>query len=162
MSVPEPGPAPAAVSLGAQVQIELIARDGSAEPLTLTLVPDEQADFRAGFLGAGTPLAQALLGQAAGSEVPYRAADIRRVRILAVNPHGRAPDQDVAARREAVTREAVDQSNAITAMIFASAVNTKWGDYDADGLDPTRWGADAPPADAPPADRPPKDKSAHG
>ncbi|MBL8055446.1 MAG: GreA/GreB family elongation factor [Anaerolineales bacterium] len=133
------------VGLGSQVELELLSREGPAERLTVTLVPDEQADFRAGFLGAGTPLARALLGQPAGREVPYRVADMRAVRILAVAPAGRQPSEDVAARREAVTREAVEQSNAITAMIFASAVNTKWGDYDADGLDPTRWGADEPP-----------------
>lgn len=138
---------PALITLGAQVEIELVSRAGPVERLTVTLVPDAQADLRAGFLGAGTPLAQALLGQAAGREVPYRAADIRSVRILAVNAQGRAPAEDVAARRAAVTREAVQQSQAITAMIFASAVNTKWGDYDADSLDPARWGAAPPPAD---------------
>ena len=143
-------PAPLVVSLGRQVELELVGRDGATERLTLTLVPDAQADFRAGFLGAGTPLAQAVLGQPAGREVPYRVADMRAVRILAVDPQGRTPAEDAAARREAVTRQAVEQSNTITAMIFAAAVNTKWGDYDADGLDPTRWGADAPPPAADP------------
>ncbi len=146
----DPNAAPAGIALGAQVECELLSRDGPPERLTMTLVPDDQADFRAGFLGAGTPLAQALLGHAAGETVPYRAADIRAVRILKVNPHGQAPAEDVAARREAATRQAVEQSNTITAMIFAAAVNTKWGDYDADGLDPTRWGAADPPPSANP------------
>ncbi len=126
------------VATGMYVEVELVSRSGETERLSFTIVPDEQADFAAGFLGAGTPLAKAILGQVAGSELPYRVDDIRAVRVLAVAT-GRTAAEDVAARRKAVIRDAVNKSDFINAMIFASAVNTKWGDYDVDGLDPTTW-----------------------
>ena len=139
MSDDSKNPVTTSVTLGMQVAIELVSRDGETERLTLTLVPDEQADFTAGFLGAGTPLAKTLLGQTVGTELPYPIADMRAVRILAVSASGPAPAEDVAARREATIREAVSKSEFINAMIFASAMGTKWGDYDTDGLDPTTW-----------------------
>jgi len=127
------------VEIGMQVEVELISRTGEVDHLTFTIVPDDKADFAAGFLGAGTPLAKTILGQTAGRELPYPVADMRAVRLIAVTPQGRAQTEDVAARREAVTREAVNKSEFITAMMFASAVDTKWGDYDADSLDPNQW-----------------------
>jgi hypothetical protein len=127
---------PSVVALGTRVEVELIGRHGARERLTLTLVPDAQADFAAGYLGAGTPLAKALLGQAAGAEVPYRQADLRSVRILSAADSQSAPPPDAAARREAAERQAVDEAESINAMIFASAVNNKWGDYDPRPLDP--------------------------
>ncbi len=77
--------------------------------------------------------------QLAGSTLPYPMADIRAVRILAAVAHGSTPTEDVAARREASRQEAVNKSEFINAMIFASAVDTKWGDYDVDSLDPATW-----------------------
>jgi hypothetical protein len=130
---------PLPISIGMHVEVDLVSQSGETERLAFTLVPDEQADFTAGFLGAGTPLAKALLGRTAGSELSYAVGDIRAVKILTVAISDRSPARDVAARREAVIREAVDHSDYINAMIFASAVNTKWGDYDADGLDPAKW-----------------------
>jgi hypothetical protein len=121
---------PGVVTAGMRVEVELISQDGEAERLAFTLVPDEQADFAAGFVGVGTPLAQAILGHAPGSEVPYIVADMRAVRILAAAPSGEMPTEDVAARREAVVREAVNQSNLINALMVATSVNNKWGDYD--------------------------------
>ena len=61
------------------------------------------------------------------------------MKILSVAPSDRTPGEDVSARREAVIRDAVARSDFTNAMIFASAVNTKWGDYDADGLDASQW-----------------------
>ncbi len=127
------------VEIGMHVEVELISRAGEVDHLAFTIVPDDKADFAAGFLGAGTPLAKTILGQTAGRELPYLVADMRAVRLLAVLPQGRAQTEDVAARREAVTRDAVSTSEFITAMMFASAVDTKWGDYDADSLDPNQW-----------------------
>jgi len=124
---------------GMLVEVELLDRSGEAERLTFTLVPDEQADFKAGFLGVGTPLGKALLGRRAGEALDYQVGDIRSARVLSVAVSDRMPGEDVAARREAVVRDAVAHSDFINAMIFASAVNTKWGDYDADGLDPSQW-----------------------
>jgi transcription elongation GreA/GreB family factor len=90
-----------------KVEIELISQGGEADHLAVTIVPDEQADFAAGFLGAGTQLAQTILGQPVGAEVPYPVADMRAVRILSAVPSDDAPAEDVAARREAVVDDAV-------------------------------------------------------
>jgi hypothetical protein len=127
------------VDAGMQVEVELVSQSGESERLAFTLVPDEQADFAAGFLGAGTPLGKALWGKRAGEVLAYTAGDVRSVKVLSVAISARSPGEDVAARREAVIRDAVAHADFINAMIFASAVNTKWGDYDADGLDPSKW-----------------------
>ena len=57
------------VALGTHVEVELIDEAGVSERLAFDLVPDEQADFANGFLGVGTPLAQAILGQTASETV---------------------------------------------------------------------------------------------
>jgi hypothetical protein len=132
-----PGP----VAVGMSVEIELVSQGGETDRLAFTIVADEQADFAAGFLGAGTPLAKAILGQLVGAEVPYPVADMRSVRILAATENGQTPAEDVAARREAVVRQAVNQSNLINALMVATSVNNKWGDYDVDGPAPEGWKA---------------------
>ncbi len=127
------------IRMGTQIEVELTSRDDEIERLIFTIVPDEQADFAAGFLGAGTPLAKTILGQTVGSELPYPVADMRSVKIVAAGVRGRRPTEDIPTRRETVTQDAVSQSEFTNAVIFASAVNTKWGDYDVDGLDPKKW-----------------------
>ena len=57
---------PMLVALGTHVEVELIDESGASEHLAFDLVPDEQADFANGFLGAGTPLAQAIWGRTRG------------------------------------------------------------------------------------------------
>jgi hypothetical protein len=135
----EPTIPPGPVTSGMYVEVELVSRSGETQRLAFTIVPDEQADFTAGFLGEGTPLAKAIRGQTVGSQVPYPVADMRAVRILAALASGQTPAEEVAARREAILREAAEKSEFISAQIFASSVDTKWGDYDADGLDQTKW-----------------------
>ncbi|MGD0613367.1 MAG: hypothetical protein ABSB41_17860 [Anaerolineales bacterium] len=124
---------------GTHVEVELISRSGKSERLAFTLVEDEQADFAAGFLGEGTPLARTLIGHTAGELLPYAAGDLRSVRVMVVTVSERTQGENVAARRKAVLRQAVDHSDYINAMIFASSVNNKWGDYDVEGLDPDQW-----------------------
>jgi hypothetical protein len=97
------------------------------------LVPDQQADFANGFLGEGTLLAQAILGQTAGSVVAYQVGDAVKVSILTVTPEARAPSEDVAAKRQAVIQQVVAESDRISDMVFALAVGSKWGDYDPGG-----------------------------
>jgi hypothetical protein len=58
---------------------------------------------------------------------------------MVVTVSERTQGENVAARRKAVLRQAVDHSDYINAMIFASSVNNKWGDYDVEGLDPDQW-----------------------
>ena len=118
------------VTLGTHVEVELIDESGGSEHLVFDLVPDEQADFANGFLGAGTPLAQAIWGKEAGNTVAYRLGDVTSVRIVTVTSAKRVQEEDVAAKRQAVIQQAVAESERISDMVFALAVGSKWGDYD--------------------------------
>jgi hypothetical protein len=132
---------------GCQVEVELSSRSGPPERLTFTLVDDGQADFDSGFLGLSTPLAKTILGKLVGQTLPYRAGDLQSVKILSVQPQGQKQTEDVAARRQAVIDKAVKHSDSVNAMIFAGAVNSKWGDYDFDKLDKSQWETDEKPKD---------------
>ena len=127
------------VKPGCLVEVELLSQTGEPERLTFTLIEDSQADLDAGFLGVSTPLAKTLLGKMAGVTLPYRVGDLKAVKILAVQAQGREQTEDVAARREALNQKAVKHSDSVNAMIFAGAVNNKWGEYDFDKLDPAQW-----------------------
>jgi hypothetical protein len=127
------------IGKGHRVEIELVSCAGEGEHLEFTLVADEQADFSAGFLGIGTPLAKAILGKIEGNELEYALGDVQRVRILSVSISDRVQSEDVTARREAVMRKALKHSDYVNALTFATSVNSKWGDYDIDSLDPDQW-----------------------
>ena len=122
------------VALDTHVEVELIDDTGTSEPLAFDLVPDEQADFANGFLGAGTPLAQAIWGRSAGDLVAYRLGDVMSVRVVNVTAAERVQEEDVAAKRQAVIEQAVAESERISDMVFALAVGSKWGDYDPGGV----------------------------
>jgi hypothetical protein len=130
----EPELSASPVTVGTRVEVELIDRQGSTERLAFDLVPNSKADFAAGFLGAGTPLAQAILGQRAGDVLPYQFADILEVRILSVEISQRAPASESRASREMVIRDAVSRSNLDDAVRLALTVDVKWGDYDPEGI----------------------------
>jgi hypothetical protein len=123
-------PTPIRARLGTRVQVELVDEAGASEQLEFDIVPDAQADFAHGFLGEGTPLAQAIIGQLAGSTVPYRVGDMVQARVLTVSFAARAPSTDVEARRQAVIQQALAESERVSDMAFALAVGSKWGDYD--------------------------------
>ncbi len=124
------------VSLGSSVEIEMIDESGAGERLALVVVPDKEADFAAGFLGAGTPLAKALLGQRLGSVVAYKQGDIREVRILSVTPGARVPRTGADASRQAVIEKALDKADLEDALRLALTVDVKWGEYDPEALVP--------------------------
>ena len=128
-------PAIPRVKSGARVEVELLSESGDVERLAFDVVADAQADFASGFLGAGTPLAQAILGQPAGASVPYAVADEVEVRILSVAPSERAPAPEVAAAREAAAQEAVSKANMEEMVRLALTVDVKWGDYDPEALE---------------------------
>lgn len=130
------------VAIGTQVEVELESQAGETDRLSFTIVEDEQADFKAGFLGAHTPLATSIMGQRAGRTLPYHVGDIRRVTILSVRVSGQKQTEDVTARREAVIRKAVRRSDYINMITFASSFDNKWGDYDIDKIDPAEWEMD--------------------
>jgi hypothetical protein len=122
------------VKLYTHVEVEMIDASGESERLSFDIVPDEQADFYSGLLGEGTPLAQAILGQVAGGQARIQAGENCLVRILAVSPIEGNEAGEAAARRKAAAAEALKQAERTNAMIFASTVEGKWGEYDADGM----------------------------
>lgn len=133
---PRYDPHPGLVALGTRVEVELISEFGDSERLTFDLVPDRAADFAAGFLGAGTPLAQAIMGRPVGSVVAYRVGDMAEVRILAVALSERLADADAAEARNAATQEAVERAKTDESVQLALTVNVKWGGYDPEPLEP--------------------------
>jgi hypothetical protein len=122
------------VALGTHVEVELIDEAGVSEPLAFELVPDEQADFANGFLGAGTPLAQAIWGRCAGDVVAVQLGDVVSVQVMKVTAATRMQEEDVAAKRQATIQQVVAESERISDMVFALAVGSKWGDYDPGGV----------------------------
>ncbi len=126
-------PHPTSAGIGMHILADLVSPDG-VERLEFDIVPDENADFKLGYLGIGTPLARAIQGRKAGQTVPYHAGGATGVRLISVSPAEKPPSQDIAARRQETIRKAVDQSDRTNAMIFASSFSGKWGDYDPTGF----------------------------
>jgi len=122
------------VQPGTHVVVELLDAHGESERLEFDLVPDQAADFLRGYLGAGTPLAKAILNKPAGATVPYRQADILQVRILSVTLASELPVDDLTQQREQAARKALEQVQRTSAILFASSFSGKWGDYDPDGI----------------------------
>jgi hypothetical protein len=132
------------IQIGCSVEIKLLSRSGESEQLEFDLVPDEQADYEAGFLGASTPLARAILGEKAGITLPYFTEELMAIEILSVRESTRKTVSDTASQRKAALKEAKEQIEFTNAMLFAASVDTKWGSYDADGLDYEAWKAGQP------------------
>ncbi|MEJ5200392.1 MAG: hypothetical protein WHX53_15840, partial [Anaerolineae bacterium] len=104
--------------------------------LAFDIVPDAQADFAAGFLAAGAPLARAILGRCVGETVPYAADDALAVRILSAQPGARVPSPDRAAARAAAIQKAVERAEREEMARLALTVDVKWGAYDPSALEP--------------------------
>ncbi len=122
------------VAVGSHVQVELVNKTGQREQLAFDLVPDHEADFASGRLSANTPLARAILGKTPGQVVPYRTGDLVEVKILSVSARASAPTEDAAAQREAKMRQALNQADLANAISFALTFDSKWGDYDPEGI----------------------------
>ena len=131
------------VALGYHVSLELVSRSGTRETLEFDLVPDDQADYQAGFLGDSAPLAQAILGESAGTLIPYFTEDFQAIEIISIAPATRKTKSGTATRRRENIQEAKNQIEFRDAVLFASSTDTKWGDYDADGLDYYKWKSQA-------------------
>jgi len=123
------------VEVGCHVEVELIDDRGQGEFLAFDIVPEQSADFDAGRLGENTPLAQAILGQSAGSHISYALADVQSVRILSVQPARTPAPDDAAPRRQASLQKALNAIARTDAAIFASSFSGKWGDYDPGGIE---------------------------
>ena len=122
------------------VSIKLLYRSGESEQLEFDLVADEQSDYQAGFIGVSTPFAQAILGEKAGITVPYFTDELMAIEILSIRESTRTA-ADTAVQRDSAVQNAKDQIEFTNAVLFAASVNTKWGAYDADGLDYEKWKA---------------------
>ena len=122
------------VAGGRHVEVELVGKTGRREPLAFDLVSDDQADFASGLLSIKTPLAKAILGKTPGSVVPYRVGDLVQVKILSVTVSERPSSGNAAARREEKMREALNQADLSNAISFALTFDSKWGDYDPEGI----------------------------
>jgi hypothetical protein len=127
--------------LGCQVEIELISRSGERERFEFDLVPDEQADYPSGFLGVSTHLAKAILGEKIDVTIPYFTEELMAVEIISIRESTRTPETNISSKREANLKDAQDQIEFTNAVLFAASVDTKWGEYDADGLDLDEWKA---------------------
>ena len=142
-----PPDTPLTVQPGLLVQVEIAYTPGAEiekERLEIVIVPDELADFTAGFLGQGTPLAQAILGEPLGRVVSYFTGDALSVTILSITTTSKIPSPETAMRRQERYRQALEQSDRTNAMIFASSFSGKWGDYDPQGIE--KWEAQPPVA----------------
>lgn len=128
------------VQPGYCVAIKLLFRSGESEHLEFDLVSDEQSDYQAGFIGVSTPFAKAILGEKAGITVPYFTDELMAIEILSIRESTRT-SADTASGRDAAIQDAKDQIEFTNAVLFASSMNTKWGSYDADGLDYEKWKA---------------------
>jgi hypothetical protein len=121
---------PSCAGRGRKVEMILFYETGETEPITVEIVPDKVSDFKNGLLGETTLLAKAISGHRSGETITYLAGDIVKVKIQDVLPGSHASHKEVLERRNAILTEAVRQSDLTNAIIFASAVNNKWGDYD--------------------------------
>ena len=122
------------ISIGCHVDLNLLDREGKKNGLGVDIVLDESADFQQGFLGASTPLAKILLGEKAGTVIPYLKDDIYAIEILHVSPSKVSPDGKAEEKRQSNLKRTLQQVEHINAVVFASSFTGKWGDYDPDSL----------------------------
>lgn len=122
------------IAIGCHVELYLIDRAGKKDQLSVDIVPDESADFTQGFLGAGTPLARALMGERAGITIPYLKDDIYAIEVVSVTESTNKPPEDSIKKRKAKMDKTIQEVEHTSAVVFASSFSGKWGDYDPDSL----------------------------
>lgn len=127
---------------GTHVQVELWTRAGTRERMEFDLVADDAADFDKGLLGINTPLAQAILNQPEGATIPYKRGDILQLDIITVRAGTTSAPAGAAEKREALLRQALDKADLTNAINFALTFDTKWGDYDPEGIE-KNWERDS-------------------
>jgi hypothetical protein len=120
------------VLLGSHVTVELVDSNGETTQREFTIVAERQADLKAGFLGESTPLGRVLLGHHVGESLPYKVGDLLEARILEVTKMAEPISGESAERRRATVKDAENQSEIMSQLIFATAHGSKWGEYDVD------------------------------
>jgi hypothetical protein len=127
------------VKIGHHVRLRLLYRSGDCEELEFDIVPDEISTKSDGFLGASTPLAQAILNEKVGITIPYFTEEIMGITILNISP-GEPSQKEIQKKSRRVTQEEIrDQIEFREAQLFALSGNTKWGSYDPDSMDFGSW-----------------------
>ena len=122
------------ITVGCEVEIELVDRAGNKERLKFVIVEDKAADFKQGYLSINTPISRALLGEKAGVILPYLKDDILSIEILTVTEPINKPPEDAAEKREALMKKTMREVQDANAIVFASSFSGKWGDYDPDSI----------------------------
>jgi hypothetical protein len=122
------------ITVGCHVELYLVDRGGNKDRFNIDIVSDESADFPHGFLGESTPLANVLLGERAGTVIPYLKDDILAIEILSVTPSIIIPPNDAQEKRQSQLNKAIREVEHTNAVVFASSFSGKWGDYDPDSL----------------------------
>lgn len=136
-----------AISIGCHVEVNLIDREGKKDFLSFDIVADEAADYSKGFLAASTPIGKALLGEKAGTTIPYLKGDIYAIEVLSVTASANKPDENAVKKRQAKLKKTIREVEHTNAVVFASSFSGKWGDYDPDSL-PREEKADEPGDDS--------------
>lgn len=117
-------------AIGTRVELELLAHGEAIDRMTVDIVFDKFADLAQDFLGAGSPLAKAIIGKWPGATVDYAMGDITSVQIVGVVRSVRTPATDAADQRQAILDEARRKAERTNAEMFASSYGSKWGNYE--------------------------------
>jgi hypothetical protein len=125
---------PDIITVGSEVELELVDRAGKKERMKVVIVDDKAADFTRGYLSENTPIAKALLGEKSGNTIPYLKEDILSIQILSVTQPISKPPEDAAEKREAMMKKTLREVQDTNAIVFASSFSGKWGDYDPDSI----------------------------
>ena len=107
----------------------------------LDIVPEQAADFDAGFLAITTPLARHRRAlRRCGGAIP---AGRRGQGASAFGQAERTPGRArCSCRRDAATRDAVQHAKTDETIQLALTFSSKWGDYDPEPLERDTWSAD--------------------
>ena len=122
------------VTMGSRVSLDLVDKGGGHDLMTVELVANSAADMANNLLGAGTPLARAILGRKVGEVVPYKIGEMKEVQVLAIEP-GQATVDDLSARRTAAREKMIKDADKTSRLIFGSAFSSKWGSYEPDKME---------------------------
>ncbi len=118
------------ITVGSKVELELVDRSGNKEQLSFIIVQDAAADFSQGYMSEAAPLVKAILGERAGTIIPYLREDILSIEILAVSKTSNPPAANMTEARKKRMKSITQEIENTNAMVFASSFSGKWGDYD--------------------------------
>jgi hypothetical protein len=79
------------------------------------------------------------MGETPGILIPYFTEELMAVEIISIKESTRKSAENAAEKRRSAVKDAVDQIEFRNAVLFAASTDTKWGEYDADGLDFEQW-----------------------